>query len=357
MNIDNRSWTNLDELGFKEALEKAQEARQRVEQHDPQTQKHGSRVAQWALAIAQQLPTFDRRRLRRLEISALLHDYGKLMIPSEVLNKAGPLDEDEWALVRRHPEIGAMMAPVNTKFILSEAILWHHKSFDGGGYPASLIRGRQIPIEARITTVADVFDAITSSRAYHCNGEGQSTTKAIETLRDGTGTLFDPALVTLFEKVYLDTLQQTGTRVGVPTLAIASILTMETERVHKYLKRELGSFDRKDPLGGEQAPPGMVDRMAQYIVRSSLDFESARTLVKHVLKLALSDTYHDNELAMTDAELRYAVKRVGNHQEAVIYIKEAPSRRPYMSVVVFRGEPWFCVGESAGERTAISLIK
>lgn len=350
-------WTDRDEVRFREALDLAQSARKRVEAHDPLTQEHGVRVAQWAILLASRLPGFDRRRLRQLEISALLHDYGKLMIPSEILNKPGKLDEAEWDLIRKHPEIGAMSAPVSKEFINKDAILWHHKRFDGGGYPGGDMAGHDIPIEARITSVADVFDAVASARAYHKDGKGQGTRKAFEVLNQASGSALDPTLVSLFGTIHGDTSREVGGQAGLNTMAVASVIAVEAAKARKYLQREIGHFDMNDPLGGKTPPPGLVEKLVKTLVRANLDGDSALNVVRHVLRLSLPETFRQEDLAMDSNEIKEAVRKADNHEEAVLFIKRKSREFQYMSVVVFRGQLWLCVGDKAGDRTRISLVR
>lgn len=355
--MNDSNWSNLDEMAFKEALAMANEARGRVEEHDPQTHQHGVRVAQWATLMAGRLPGFGLRRRRRLEISALLHDYGKLMIPRSVLNKPGPLSDHEWTLVRHHPEVGAMTAPVNPAFLEKSAILWHHKGYDGTGYPSAGPWGLSIPMEARITTVADVFDAITSRRSYREGGGARTPAEALEVLRSLAGTHLDPNLVALFETLYAESAADAGGAAGMQTLAVRWVITSEADQVRRLLERELGPHDRKDPLGGTEPPPGLVERLVARIVRANLDAESARNLVLWVLRQPLKETFRAEDLAMEPAEAAEAVRRAGNHDEAVLYVRPSRARQSYMSLVVFSGFLWLCVGEQAGDRIRISLIR
>jgi len=355
---EDSNWDIRDEASFREALEAAQEARKRVEDHDPQTHQHGVRVSQWALLMAGRLPSFTLRRRRRLEISALLHDYGKLMIPSSILNKPGPLEEHEWALVRHHPQVGALSAPVNPEFVEKGAILWHHKAWDGGGYPAGGPSGQGIPIEARITAVADVFDAITSKRSYHPEGQGVAPSQAVGVLRELAGSVLDPTLVALFESICVETAGEIGGKAaGIPTLSIQWVIAGEVARARKYLERELGPFDTDDPLVGEPPPPWLVDRIVGKMVRANLDADSARNVVLYVLRQPLEETFRQEDLAMDDSDVSEAVRRAGNHDEAMIHVRSDHPRLPYMSVVVFSGRLWLCVGEKSGDRTAVSLIR
>ena len=125
----------------------------------------------------------------------LLHDIGKLSVPDAVLNKRGPLDETEWELMREHPEAGRRIlahVPFLTRAL--EIVLHHHERWDGSGYPEGLA-GEQIPIAARVFSVVDAVDAMTSDRPYR---PGMPFDEALRRLRAGAGTQFDPRCVEAF---------------------------------------------------------------------------------------------------------------------------------------------------------------
>ncbi len=129
--------------------------------------------------------------------AAPMHDVGKIGIPDAVLRKPGPLDDAEWAIMRRHPEIGAEIIGEHPSGLLRMArtiALAHHEKWDGSGYPANL-EGEQIPIEARIVAVADVFDALTTRRPYK---SAWPVEQALEHIQAQAGRHFDPALVEKF---------------------------------------------------------------------------------------------------------------------------------------------------------------
>jgi ribonuclease P protein subunit RPR2 len=136
-----------------------------LEAKDPYTRGHSERVGAWGgqLAAALGLPPAERDTLIQ---AGLLHDIGKIGVPEAVLRKRAPLDQDEWALMRNHPVIGAqIVAPF--EFFAGGAVVirHHHERWDGSGYPDGLA-GAAIPLGARIVAVADVFDALTSDRPY-----------------------------------------------------------------------------------------------------------------------------------------------------------------------------------------------
>jgi HD-GYP domain-containing protein (c-di-GMP phosphodiesterase class II) len=123
---------------------------------------------------------------------AYLHDLGKIGIPDEILNKPGRLTQDEREVIETHPQLGYEIASGASG--LEETlgvILHHHERYDGGGYPLGLT-GKEVPIEARVVTVADVWDALTSDRAYR---KGWSAPEALAHIEAGRGTHFDPRVV------------------------------------------------------------------------------------------------------------------------------------------------------------------
>ena len=132
---------------------------------DLNTGVHSTRLAEWGMRVGQELG-LDESELQNLEVVALLHDIGKVGVPDSILKKPGKLDDEEYALMKKHPEYGwavLRMLPGFERAALE--ILHHHESFDGKGYPAGL-KETEIPIVSRIVTVIDAFDAMVSSRPY-----------------------------------------------------------------------------------------------------------------------------------------------------------------------------------------------
>lgn len=137
-------------------------------------------------------------RLIRLGLGLLLHDIGKVTVPTEVLNKKGPLDEQEWELIRAYPAAGADMLTDDAVGPRARSVVRsHHERFDGTGYPGGL-RGENIPQLARIAAVADVFDAITSARPYHA---AAPACVGVDAVTAGDRTLFDPQVVSVFRAI------------------------------------------------------------------------------------------------------------------------------------------------------------
>jgi diguanylate cyclase (GGDEF)-like protein/PAS domain S-box-containing protein/putative nucleotidyltransferase with HDIG domain len=149
---------------------------------------HFQQVADLAVQIAETLGLADGL-VMRCRLGGLLHDVGKLAIPDRILAKRGPLDEDEWTIMRGHAEIGAqMIARVGGLDAAIEAVRHHHERYDGTGYPEGL-EGDSIPIEARIVAAADAYSAITTDRSY---ARGRDQAEALDEIERSAGTHLDP---------------------------------------------------------------------------------------------------------------------------------------------------------------------
>jgi HD-GYP domain-containing protein (c-di-GMP phosphodiesterase class II) len=161
---------------------------------DRETEGHTQRVTEMTVRLARELghPEEEIVHIRR---GALLHDMGKMGIPDEILQKPGPLTDDEWVIMRKHPQYAyQMLSPIS---YLNQALIipyYHHECWDGSGYPHGL-KGDQIPLFARMFAVVDVWDALSSDRPYRKRMPPREVTEYLE---KEAGRLFDPEIVKKF---------------------------------------------------------------------------------------------------------------------------------------------------------------
>ncbi len=156
-----------------------------------------TRAAGWRDASGRVHRDGHEARMTQLGLGLLLHDIGKLVVPSSVLDKPGPLDEDEWALVRRHPELGAEMLGPDASYLVRAVVRHHHERWDGRGYPDGL-SGEAIHRFARFAAVADVYDAVTSERVYK---RAAPPDVGYALVAGDSGRAFDPEVVAAFTHV------------------------------------------------------------------------------------------------------------------------------------------------------------
>src|SRR3989441_9908666 len=167
-----------------------------IDAKDPHAQGHTRRVQAYALELARRLRV-PRQDYEAVSAGALLHDIGKLAIPDHLLNKPGKLSDMEYQKVKAHPSVAAdILANVQFPYPVLPAVRHHHERWDGSGYPDGL-RGEEIPLAARILTVADSFEALTSDRAWR---ERKSPEEACSLIEAWSGIQFDPAVVSVLRK-------------------------------------------------------------------------------------------------------------------------------------------------------------
>jgi PAS domain S-box-containing protein/putative nucleotidyltransferase with HDIG domain len=187
------------ELALQESLEKLQKSlygtvyaiSRIVETRDPYTSGHQARVAELARAIAGKL-NLSKEQSELIYMAAIVHDVGKVSVPSEVLNKPSALTELEWDLIKTHPEVGCnILENVEFPWPVTEVVLQHHERLNGSGYPRGL-GGEDIMLEARILSLADVVEAMSSHRPYRPE---LGIDKALEEISDNKGVLYDNEVV------------------------------------------------------------------------------------------------------------------------------------------------------------------
>ncbi|HJR44860.1 MAG TPA: HD domain-containing phosphohydrolase [Actinomycetota bacterium] len=167
-----------------------------AEFRDDDTPRHVQRVTRYCALIAERIGE-DPERCEMIGAAGAMHDVGKIGIPDSILMKPGRLTDPEWEIMKGHCEIGHRLLSGTSAELLNTAAtvaLTHHERVDGSGYPQGL-KGEDIPLEGRITAIADVFDALTSHRVY---SRAVTSGKAIEMLRSGRGTQFDEVLLDVF---------------------------------------------------------------------------------------------------------------------------------------------------------------
>jgi len=169
-----------------------------VETKDPYTAGHERHVAKLASEIARELG-FPDEKIEEIRMTALIHDIGKMFIPSEILVKPGKLTEEEFAFIKLHTYHGyEILKTIDFPWEVAPVVLQHHERFDGSGYPQRL-KGDEILMEAKILSVADVVEAITFHRPYR---PGHGVEKAIQEIYQFRGTLYDPDVVDACLKLF-----------------------------------------------------------------------------------------------------------------------------------------------------------
>lgn len=165
-----------------------------MEAHDPYTSGHGKKMIRLAEETARRLG-LSGEALQHIRWAALLHDIGKISIPSDVLRKSGPLTVVEWELMRKHPQVGCEIVQIIPELAdVAALVRLHHEKYDGSGYPDGLA-GEDIPLGARILSVVDAYSAMTDARVYRPACTSQ---EAVQELRRCAGTHFDPVIVEVF---------------------------------------------------------------------------------------------------------------------------------------------------------------
>ena len=159
-----------------------------------ETEEHGQRLGEFCMMIGEYLG-LSHSELDELRLLSQLHDIGKIGIEDQILNKPGSLTEEEWEIMKKHPEIGHRIAMTTPQLShIAEYILNHHERWDGTGYPRGL-KGKEIPLAARILAVSDAYDAMTQDRIYR---KALSKEAALKEIEDNAGTQFDPVIARLF---------------------------------------------------------------------------------------------------------------------------------------------------------------
>jgi len=228
-----------------------------IDAKDQITHGHIRRVQSYAVGLAKRVGVGDEQQIKAIEAAALLHDTGKLAIPEYILNKPGKLSPVEFEKMKQHAAVGAdILSAINFPYPVVPIVRHHHENWDGTGYPQGL-KGTDIPIGARILSVVDCFDALTSDRPYRPR---MSDDAALHILRERRGSMYDPLIVDTFARVYLeiapkaitdgpprDALNEitTGTQIAANQRGsvTADVMTTRSERGHSRIRNDV--FEKK----------------------------------------------------------------------------------------------------------------
>lgn len=188
---------NLNKRGHQGIVEAVTAFARTIEAKDHVTGKHIERAVYYATEIAKRLD-LSEEEIEHIKQAAILHDLGKVGISDRILRKKGNLTKREFEEIKDHPQIGVdIIRPIHTMHPLIPLLLYHHEQWDGKGYPAGL-KGEEIPMGARIIAIADVYEALTSKRSYR---KAYSKEEAINIIKNGIGTQFDPTIVGIFLEI------------------------------------------------------------------------------------------------------------------------------------------------------------
>lgn len=169
-----------------------------IEARDAYTRGHIERVSSYSVMIAREME-MDENEVDEVELGAILHDVGKIHVHEAILSKPGELTPEEMSAMRKHTEIGTFMVKDIPYLVPAIPIIkYHHERYDGNGYPEGLA-GEDIPLHARIMAIADLFDALTSTRSYH---EALSPQDAVAYIQNEAGKHFDPKIVEVFVRAW-----------------------------------------------------------------------------------------------------------------------------------------------------------
>jgi HD-GYP domain-containing protein (c-di-GMP phosphodiesterase class II) len=193
-----------------------------LELRDEDTEGHTQRVTDMTVFLARRMG-FSGDDLVQIRRGALLHDIGKMGVPDAILNKPGPLSEEEWEVMRKHPIFAyQMLAPIEYLKPALAIPCCHHERWDGSGYPLGW-KGYDIPLPARIFAVVDVWDALRSDRPYRAAWEEQ---RVLEYLKENRGTHFDPEVVDEFLKMLASGGYENPVTMHTPAMHMATLRRM-----------------------------------------------------------------------------------------------------------------------------------
>lgn len=244
-----------------------------IDAKDQITHGHIRRVQSYAVGLARVMGVTDEPQIRAIEAAALLHDMGKLAVPEYILNKPGPLTPAEFEKMKMHAAVGAdILSAIDFPYPVVPIVRHHHENWDGSGYPAGL-SGTDIPIGARILSVVDCFDALTSDRPYRPRLPDRD---ALKILTDRRGTMYDPLVVDTFYRVHDQLAPPDLYSTGVSPLRAIARSSSPVEAIVPPARLEdiaastdemLTLFDLARSLSPSMSTADMVDVISKHIRR------------------------------------------------------------------------------------------
>src|SRR6185436_17905012 len=210
-----------------------------IDAKDQITHGHIRRVQSYAVGLAKYVGITDQSLIKAIEAAALLHDMGKLAVPEYILNKPGKLTAAEFEKMKAHASVGAdILSAIEFPYPVVPIVRHHHENWDGTGYPAGL-KGTDIPIGARILSVVDCFDALTSDRPYRPR---LSDSDALAILIERRGSMYDPLVVDTFVRVHRDIAPEASTNTAATAL-VGMPAKVERDKPHRTKTTNHGNVD------------------------------------------------------------------------------------------------------------------
>ena len=273
-----------------------------IDAKDQITHGHIRRVQAYAVGLARHVGVADVRLIKAIEAAALLHDMGKLAVPEYILNKPGKLTEAEFEKMKLHASVGAdILSAIEFPYPVVPIVRHHHESWDGSGYPIGL-KGTDIPIGARILSVVDCFDALTSDRPYRPR---LSDNEALKILIERRGTMYDPLVVDTFIRVHADIASEIA-----PTKLPRHVLNEITGSTHSALSTS-------DPPRLDAITASTDEMLTLYDLAHSLSGTSGVTssgdiITNHLKRLIpfAQSVFFSYDISTDELEAKYATGNI-----------------------------------------------
>jgi diguanylate cyclase (GGDEF)-like protein/putative nucleotidyltransferase with HDIG domain len=253
-----------------------------IDAKDQITHGHIRRVQIFAVALAKAMGVTESAQIKAVEAAALLHDMGKLAVPEYILNKPGPLTAAEFEKMKLHASVGAdILSAIEFPYPVVPIVRHHHENWDGTGYPDGL-KGSDIPIGARILSVVDCFDALTSDRPYRPR---LSDADALRILSERRGRMYDPLVIDTFASVYKEIVGSVQ-EVHIPTSGLSAI----TRGVLPHIDYSMASASRLDDISASTEEMLLLYELARSL-SGRLDLgDAADVISKHLRRLVPATT-------------------------------------------------------------------